>query len=61
VFHLRYPEGKDALRVRATPARGEHVETLAFVFPVVDADSAVLQLRWGTTVVPLTLRARRAP
>ncbi len=61
VFHLRYPEGKDALRVRATPTQGEHVETLAFVFPVVDADSAVLQLRWGTTVVPLTLRARRAP
>jgi hypothetical protein len=61
VFHLRYPEGKDALRVRAVPTRGEHVETLAFVFPVVDADSAVLQLRWGTTVVPLTLRARRAP
>jgi hypothetical protein len=61
VFHLRYPEGKDALRVRAVPARGEHVETLAFVFPVVDADSAVLQLRWGTTVVPLTFRARRTP
>ena len=58
VFHLRYPEGKDALRVRATPAQGEHVETLAFVFPTVDADSAVLQMRWGTTVVPLTLRAR---
>jgi hypothetical protein len=60
-FHLRYPEGRDVLRVRAVPAQGEHVETLAFLFPVVDADSAVLQLRWGTTVVPLTLRARRAP
>jgi hypothetical protein len=60
-FHLRYPEGRDALRVRAAPTRGEHVETLAFLFPVVDADSAVLQLRWGPTVVPLTLRARRAP
>ena len=59
-FHLRYPEGRDALRVRAVPTRGEHVETLSFVLPVVDADSAVLQLRWGTTVVPLTLRARAA-
>ena len=58
VFHLRYPEGEDVLRVRATPERGEHVETLQFQFPLVDADSAVLQLRWGTTVVPLRLRAR---
>jgi hypothetical protein len=57
--HLRYPSGHDALRVRATPARGDHFETLAFVLPVVDADSAVLQMRWGTTVVPVTIRARR--
>ena len=56
-FHLRYPEGKDVLRVRTTPLRGEHVETLQFAFPVVDADSAVLQLRWGTTIVPLAVRA----
>ena len=58
VFHLRYPEGQDVLRVRAAPEQGEHVETLQFQFPLVDADSAVLQLRWGTTVVPLKLRAR---
>ena len=57
VFHLRYPEGHDVLRVQATPAQGEHVETLLFSFPVVDADSAVMQLRWGTTIVPLTIRA----
>ena len=57
-FHLSYPEGRDALRVRAVPQRGEHVETLQLAFPLVDADSAVLQLRWGTTVVPLTIRAR---
>ncbi|MBV9880905.1 MAG: DUF2911 domain-containing protein [Gemmatirosa sp.] len=58
-FHLRYPAGQDALRVRAVPRTGEHVETLSFQFPVVDADSAQLQLRWGTTVVPLSIRARR--
>jgi hypothetical protein len=58
VFHLRYPQGQDALRVRATPVQGEHVETLQFGFPLVDADSAVLELRWGTTVVPMKLRAR---
>jgi hypothetical protein len=59
VFHLRYPEGQDVLRVRATPARGEHIETLSFVFPMVDADSARLELRWGTTVIPLFIRRGR--
>lgn len=56
-FHLRYPDGHDVLRVKATPTHGEHVETLLFAFPLVDADSARLELRWGTTVVPLTIRA----
>jgi hypothetical protein len=58
-FHLRYPEGRDALRVKATPAHGDHVETLMFAFPMVDGDSARLELRWGTTVVPLSIRAVR--
>ena len=57
-FHLRYPEGRDALRVQAVPEHGEHVETLIFLFPMVDADSAVLQLRWGSTVVPMRIRSR---
>ena len=39
-------------------SKAQHVETLLFAFPVVDADSATLQLRWGTTVVPLSIRAR---
>jgi hypothetical protein len=56
-FHLRYPSGKDVLRVKALPVRGDRVETLQWEFPMVDADSAVVQLHWGTTVVPLKLRA----
>jgi hypothetical protein len=56
VFHRNYPDGRDVLRVRAAPAHGDHVETLMFAFPVADGDSARLELRWGTTVVPLTLR-----
>ena len=59
VFHLRYPPDQDVLRVTSTPTQGEHTETLTFAFPVADADSTLLQIRWGTTVVPLTLRARR--
>lgn len=56
-FHLRYPDGQDVLRVQAKPVKGEYVETLLFDFPMVDADSARLELRWGTTVVPLLLHS----
>jgi hypothetical protein len=34
------------------------METLGFYFPMVDADSALLHLHWGETVVPLRVRAR---
>lgn len=56
-FHRAYPSGHDVLRVKATPTKGDYVETLMFAFPVVDADSARLELRWGTTVVPLSIKA----
>lgn len=55
VFHLRYPRGKDVLRVRATPRTGLHMETLAFYFPVVEERHAELVLHWGSTVVPLSI------
>ena len=56
-FHLTYDESQDALRVDARPITGSAMETLAFYFPLVDGDSAVLHLHWGTTVVPLRVRA----
>jgi hypothetical protein len=59
VFHLRYPDGHDVLRVQAVPTRGDHVETLMFAFPMVDADSARLEIRWGTTIIPLSLKSGR--
>ena len=59
VFHLSYPAGEDVLRVQSRPTTGEHVETLTFAVPLADADSAEVQLRWGTTVVPLRVRARQ--
>ena len=59
VFHRNYPgEGRDALRVKTAPTKGDHVETLMFAFPMVDADSARLEMRWGTTVVPLMIKVR---
>ena len=57
-FHLTYPAGRDVMEVKATPAHGGHVETLEFAFPMTDADSARLEIRWGTTVVPLSIKAK---
>jgi len=59
VFHIPYPgEQQDALRLTVTPEAGAHMEVLAFYFPVVAPDSAVLRMHWGTTVVPLRVRVR---
>jgi hypothetical protein len=59
VFHTRYPDGKDALRVKSAPETGEHIETLTFYFSAADGDSATLRLQWGKTSVPLRIKARR--
>jgi hypothetical protein len=59
VFHIPYPgESHDALRVTVTPVQGSDMEVLAYYFPVVGPDSAVLNLHWGTTVVPVRIRTR---
>jgi hypothetical protein len=58
VFHTRYPEGSDVLRVKSVPESGEHIETLTLYFSAADADSAMMRLHWGRTVVPLRIKAR---
>lgn len=58
VYHVPYPEGRDALRLTLRPGQGEYMETLGFYLPLVDADSAVLRLHWGETVIPIRLRMR---
>lgn len=56
-WHTNYPgESQDALRITVTPEKGGHLETLTYYFPMVDADSAVLRLQWGTVVVPMMIR-----
>lgn len=58
-FHLSYDESQDALRVQAkATTASQSVETLQLSFPLADADSAVLQLQWGTFVLPVHLRVR---
>jgi hypothetical protein len=58
VFHLRYNQDRDVLRVRVQPRAGDLMETLAFYFPMVDGDSASLVLHWGRTVVPVKIKSR---
>jgi len=58
VYHIPYPAGHDALRIRVAPRQGAHMETLGLYFPVVDGALAVLNLHWGTTVVPLTIEGK---
>jgi hypothetical protein len=55
VYHTPYPEGQDALRVPVTPRTGQHMETMAFYFPVVEGKQAELALHWGVVIVPLVL------
>ncbi|PYO37014.1 MAG: hypothetical protein DMD37_07235 [Gemmatimonadetes bacterium] len=59
VFHIPYPgEAQDALRVTVAPEQGGPMEVLAFYFPVVGPDSAVLRLHWGTTIVPIRIHTQ---
>ncbi len=59
VFHIPYPgESQDALRVTVAPEQGGSMEVLAFYFPVVGPDSAVLRLHWGTTIVPVRIHTQ---
>jgi hypothetical protein len=53
VFHTRYNQEQDVLRVTAISREGPHMETLAFYFPIVDGKRAELVLHWGKVVVPL--------
>jgi hypothetical protein len=57
-FHLPYPGDEGvALRVDDIKAeRGQHMETLAWYFPVVEGKDTVLRLHWGETIVPLAIR-----
>ena len=58
-FHLKLPVSRDeVLRIKAKARDAEHMETLGLYFPMVDGDSAILNMHWGRTVVPISIRAR---
>jgi hypothetical protein len=62
VFHLPYPgEATDVLRIDVTPEQVSHMESFAIYFPMVLRDDAVLRLHWGTTALPLRIKAPFKP
>jgi len=59
-FHTQRPDSAgEQLRLAVHPEQGEEMETLAWYFPYVQGDSATLRMHWGTTMVPLRVRAGR--
>jgi hypothetical protein len=57
LFHKIVPVTGDVASVRVRPTQGDYVETLMFSFPMVDADSARLELHWGATIIPIPITA----
>ncbi|MEQ1857352.1 MAG: hypothetical protein ABL963_12905 [Longimicrobiales bacterium] len=39
--------------------RGDHIETLAFYFPVVGEYDTVLRLHWASTILPFRIEVPR--
>ena len=62
VFHKPYPGASlDVLRVNVTPEQVSAIESFAIYFPTVLRDEAVLRLHWGTTAVPIRIKAPFRP
>ncbi len=62
VFHQPYPgEEFDLARVEVPPEQGPHMDALAYYFPTVGRDSTILRIHWGTTVLPIRIRAPLDP
>ena len=62
VFHLPYPGTRnDVLRIDVTPEQASHMESFAIYFPMVLRDDAIMRLHWGTTAVPIRIKAPFRP
>jgi hypothetical protein len=57
--HSYFPMESEVARVRVTPERGAHMETMAFYFPVVADYETVLRLHWGSTILPMRIEVPR--
>lgn len=56
LFHFQKPaEASGQIRIAARPVEAPHTELLTWTFPAVTGDAATLQMRWGTTAVPVQI------
>jgi len=53
--HSYFAVESQALRVRVSPEDGEHMEVMAFYFPVVGPYETTLRFHWGDVVLPLQI------
>ena len=54
LFHFQKPDSAEGqIHVAVHPEEAPHTEMLTWSFPAVSGDAAVLQMRWGTTSVPV--------
>lgn len=61
-FHKPYPgQNLDVLRIDVAPVEASAVEALAFYFPDVLRDEAVLRIHWGRTAIPIRIKAPFRP
>ena len=62
VFHKPYPGAAfEVLRLELTPVEASEMESFAIYFPMVLRDEAELRLHWGTTAVPIRIKAPFRP
>jgi hypothetical protein len=62
VFHKPYPgERFEVLRLDIAPEQVSPVESFAIYFPKVLRDEAEMRLHWGTTAVPIHIKAPWTP
>ncbi|HXG69335.1 MAG TPA: DUF2911 domain-containing protein [Gemmatimonadaceae bacterium] len=62
VFHKPYPGARfDVLRLEVTPEQVSNMESFAIYFPKVLRDEAELRLHWGTTAIPIRIKAPFQP
>jgi hypothetical protein len=58
VFHKPYPgERFDVLRIDVAPEQASAMDSFAIYFPKVLRDEAIMQLHWGTTALPIHIKA----
>jgi hypothetical protein len=53
-FHFQMPDSAlGAYQIEVVPDQSEHVELLTWGFPTVSGDAAMLEMRWGSTRLPV--------